>query len=101
MAIPRGTTPTHYFEVEIDLTNTEVLYLTYKQGSKIIVEKEKPDLTVTAEEVSVTLTQEETLAFSDKQDVEIQFRGRYPDGTAVESEILEVEVGRILKDGVI
>lgn len=101
MAIPRGTTPTHYFDVEIDLTNTEVLYLTYTQGSKIIVEKEKPDLTVTAEEVSVTLTQEETLAFSDKQIVEMQFRGRYPDGTAVESDIIEAEVGRILKDGVI
>lgn len=101
MAIPRGTTPTHYFEVEIDLTNTAVLYLTYKQGSKIIVEKEKSDLTVTPEEVSVTLTQEETLAFSDKQDVRIQFRGRYPDGNAVESEILEVEVGEVLKEGVI
>ena len=101
MAIDRGTTPTHYFDVDLDLTDAEVIYITYKQGSNTIIEKEKSDLDITPEHVSFKLTQKETLALKTSRDVEVQIRARFADGTAVDSNIMQSPVGRILKEGVI
>ena len=101
MAVDRGTTPVHTFHVSLDLTDAEVIYITYKQGSKTLIEKEKGDLEITAETLAFKLTQEETLALKSSQSVEVQIRARFPDGTAVDSNIMQSPVGRILKDGVI
>ena len=35
----RGTTPTHIFLTDIDLTDAEVIYLTYQMNGKTIMEK--------------------------------------------------------------
>lgn len=101
MAIDRGTTPVHTFLVDLDLTSAEVIYVTYKQGRNILIEKEKDDLDVTAESLSFKLTQEDTLALKTAEVCEMQIRARFPDGTAVDSNIMKAHVGRILKDGVI
>ena len=108
MSIPRGTTPTNYFDLPADLSETAVLYLSYAQSKVIVIEKEKPDMTFIENDegdypytISVRLTQEETLALNDEKPVDMQFRGRFPDGTAVESAIMRTTVDRILKDGVI
>ena len=78
MSIPRGTTPINYFTVPIDLSDAAVVYLTYAQNGKTVVEKEKEDITFTAEdetyEMSVQLTQVDTLAFCDKSPVDMQIR---------------------------
>ena len=50
MSIPRGTTPINYFTVPIDLSEAAVVYLTYAQNGKMVVEKEKDDITFTAED---------------------------------------------------
>lgn len=97
----RGTTPKHKFTVPIDLTSAAEIYITYKQANIVKVEKTKDDMTVTEELITLELTQEETLMFSAFENVEIQCRARYPDGTAVASNIHNVPVGRILKEGLI
>lgn len=96
----RGTTPTHIFNVNVDLSEAEVIYITYKQSDSIVVEKEKADCTVSGEAISVKLTQEDTLKFNTAP-VEIQIRARFPDGSAIASNIMQTTVTRILKGGVI
>lgn len=95
----RGTTPTHVFKTNIDLSDAEVIFITYKQQGKILVEKTIDDVTLTAEEVSVKLTQEDTLAFDEHSNVKLQIRARFADGTAVACPVIERPVGDILKEG--
>lgn len=96
----RGTTPTNIFNVDIDLTNAEVIYITYKQQNKVVIEKTKDDITVTTETLTVKLTQDETLKLTERE-VEIQIRARFSDGTALASNIIKTTANKILKDGVI
>lgn len=97
----RGTTPTHTFSTDVDLTGASVIWLTYKQGGKVLLTKEKDDMTVTAESIEVTLTQNETLTFSDNKGVEMQIRAKFPNGSAIASNVMHASVDKILKDGVI
>lgn len=59
----RGSTPTNVFDVNIDLTGAKI-YITYKQGNKIIVEKTGADIQVEQNRLTTRLTQEETLRFA-------------------------------------
>lgn len=97
----RGTTPTHTIAVDIDLRDAEVIYVTYKQGDKLVLELEKANLAIAENEISVTLTQEQTLAFGANRMVSVQIRARFHDGTAVASNIMQTTVSAILKNGVI
>lgn len=99
--IIRGTTPTNYFDVDLDLTEADVIYITYEQNDEVVFEKQKSDITITPERLSVELTQEDTLQLDDEYDVKIQIRARLSDGTAVASNIVKTNVSRVLKDGVI
>ena len=95
----RGTTPTHVFETDVDLTGAEALYVTYKQGG-VVVEKTLEDCAVTAESVTVELTQAETLLFqADGFRAQVQLRVKFPDGSALASNIIPVDVSHILKQG--
>lgn len=96
----RGTTPQNTFEVPIDLTTCDVIYITYSQYGATVFEIEKDDIEVSADKLVVSLTQEQTLALK-KGAVSIQIRARYPDGTAVASDIINTTTEEILKDGVI
>lgn len=97
----RGTTPTHVFKTSVDLSDAEVIYVTYRQGKKTIVDRTKEDLLVTDTELRLTLTQAETLAFSVSGQVEIQIRARFPDGSAIASQVIRTAANVILKEGVI
>lgn len=103
----RGTTPIHKFKPKtksgeaIDLTSAAVVYMTYKQAGKTVVEKTKDEMEITEDEIVIALSQEDTLAFSTLGDVEIECRARYPDQEAIASCIIKVPVCRVLKDGVI
>lgn len=97
----RGTTPRHTFTTDVDLTGAEVLYVTYKQGKETILEKEIRDVHITPDTVEFALTQEETLAFQECTRVNIQIRVRFPDGTAIASNIIDASAEKILKEGVI
>ena len=110
----RGTTPTHVFNVDIPLDNIAVLYVTYKQGKDIVLEKTLDDVEINAEEktISVTLSQEDTLKFKNtnfswlnpnqnKKDmmIQCQLRIKYNDDSALASNIMLLDVYDILKDG--
>ena len=96
----RGTTPLNIFTVDANLTTAEVIYITYKQGCQVVIEKDIDEIEVTANKLTVRLSQEDTLKF-DYREVEIQIRARYSDGTAIASNIIKTTVEHILKDGVI
>lgn len=96
----RGTTPTNTFTTDIDLTQAVVLYITYKQNHRVVIEKTLNDVTVTPEAIEVTLTQAETLKLH-VGDVEMQIRARFPDGSAPASQVMVAPVEVILKEGVI
>lgn len=106
----RGTTPTHIFETDLDLTTASEIYLTYKQkgaakgkcckaNTDVVIQKELADMEVEVDKVTVHLSQEETLRFSPDGSIEIQFRVKFPDGSAVASNILNTRAGVILKEG--
>lgn len=98
----RGTTPVNRFRCKgQDLTSVEVLYITYSQGGHTVLEKTLPDCEIEWEYVQLMLTQEETLLFSPDLNVDIQIRGRFPDGNAFATNIVSVKMGDVLKDGVI
>lgn len=95
----RGTTPTHVFETDVDISDAVVLYVTYKQGN-VIVEKTKEDCEVTSNSISVKLTQKDTLLFKvGNYKTEVQIRARFEDGTAVASNAIPLDVSPILKRG--
>lgn len=97
----RGTTPIHVFNVDTDLRDAEVVYVTYKQGSNKVLEKEKSQLTIGEKSIELKLTQQETIKFKKSLPVRVQIRARYIDGTAIASNIIETTVNDILKEGVI
>lgn len=97
----RGTTPTNVFTTDLDLTDADVVYITYKQGGETAIEKTKSDMTIEAEQITVELTQEDTLRLRSPATVQIQIRARFADGTAVASNVMTASVEQILKDGVI
>ena len=60
----RGSTPTHTFGTDIDLTTATTIEVTYEQNGKVVVKKQKSAMTVTSTSVSWTLTSADTLAMS-------------------------------------
>ena len=98
----RGTTPTHTFTVDLDLTTAQEIYLTYEQEQGLEVyeiEKTKADMEITADTIQVKLTQAETLKFNTTTKVKIQFRAIFEDGNAVASNIMTASADEILKEG--
>ena len=101
MKIIRGTTPTHTFENDLDISIIKELYITYKQNNRTIVEKTKDNCTITNGIISVKLSQSDTLKLSAKYDCDIQIRVKTTEENAPVSEIVTVKVVDVLKDGVI
>lgn len=97
----RGTTPTHTFETDIDLTAAEEIYLTYRQDKCNILELQMDRMEVTPEQIQVTLTQAETLMFKASKPVYIQLRVKFPGVPAIASDIINTMVQPILKEGLI
>lgn len=99
----RGTTPTISFKIktDIDLNDVAECWITFKSK---IGPKEKTfnisDLIINAENktIAVAMTQEETLFFNTGT-IDIQIRLRTADGLAYASDIKEIRMNKILKDG--
>lgn len=104
--IRRGTTPQHVFTLPRDLADVQLaaLYITYKQGGRIVMEKTLEDdgVSRSGAEITVKLSQEETLVFSaDGGIVSVQLRLRTAAGDALVSGVITMSVGDVFKDGVI
>jgi len=106
----RLTTPIHSFSFETDPSLYERLLITYKQGRKIVLEKEKDDLVIEERAdpqveriwiASFKLTQEETKAFNVNTPVQIQVRALMADGTALASEMYTIAIADVLNDEVL
>lgn len=108
MAIIRGTTPTLTFHIknnQIDLNEVAQVWITFKTkaGVKVVEQTyDREDVTIDTEEhtIELFLSQEDTLALTDKTML-LQMRMRLNNDLAYASSISEVEIGQILKDGVI
>lgn len=99
--IIRGTTPTNIFNVNVDLTDAEDIIISYAQKGNVVINKFIEDIDITEEALITTLTQTETLKLDAAYNVEIQIRALFDDGTAIASDIISVDVGKILYEGVI
>lgn len=96
----RGTTPTFTFNLPFDTSVIKKAYITIRSRG-IEVEKSKENCTLNGNTISTTLTQEETLALPKSLKAEVQLRVLTNDNKALATEIYEVEVAEILKEGVI
>lgn len=81
--ITPGTTPKHEFEfpVEINPSACEEFELIYAQCGRQVIVKHKADFVIDGQNATVSLTQDDTRAFSNCHDVEIEFWVKLGDGT--------------------
>jgi hypothetical protein len=105
--IIRGTTPTLVFDIDTELTLTDIveLWITFrtKLGTRLREKTftlDQVSLDDTKKTITLPLTQEDTLFFSDST-MQVQIRLRLENGLAYASDIVDTDIGRILKDGVI
>lgn len=98
--IIKGTTPTLKFTFDNIMTESICLaYLTIVQDKKLIIEKDITEATMDDGYIEWTLSQEETLMFNHISSLRIQMRYKLSDGFVGASDIKEVDVEKILKDG--
>ena len=96
----RGTTPVHTFTLPegVALDDFAVLFVTYAQGGRTVLEKNKDELVAADGGFRLFFSQADTLCFAPGP-VKIQLRGRFPDGKAVASDIISTTAQEVLKDG--
>lgn len=95
----RGTTPTFTFTLPFDCERITLLNLSFAQQGIVILEKDLKDCRMEKDTLQVGLTETETLLFDSKKGmVEMQLRIGCGD-TRMVSNIMQVSVSRILKDG--
>ena len=96
----RGTTPIHTFTLPegVGLDDFDVVYVTYAQGGRTVLEKNKDELESVQNGFRLIFSQSDTLCFSPGP-VKIQIRAKLHDGRAVASDIISTTALEILKDG--
>lgn len=96
----RGTTVYHKFHTNVDLRGSRV-YVTYKQKYRTVVEKTNKDIAINADSIEVALTQLDTLKMDVGKPIEVQIRYVTSDSEANASNIITMNIGEVLKGGVI
>jgi len=98
--ITRGTTPSG--SINVPLENPTEIWFTYAQNGKELFTIPKSRMTYDSvnNKWTFVLTEEETLKFNSEYLVQIQCRAKSNVGK-IASNILTMDVGAILKDGVI
>lgn len=99
MATIRGTTPTITFNLPFDVSEIRNCEVYFAQNDELLVTKEIEDCVLDGRTLSVTLSQEDTLAFDDDAKLEMQIRFVFTNGTVDATQIVKGKIGRILKDG--
>ena len=97
----RGTTPTLEFTLPFAVSELSEAWITIGQFGKSVIKRTLNECTVGDDKIIVKLTQDETLKLRVDDDTEIQIRALKPSGEALASEIITVDVKRILEEGVI
>jgi hypothetical protein len=96
----RGTTPTHIFTIPFETDLIKDVRVIYAQNSVVVVQKNISSCKLGDHELSVSLSQEETLKFDCTRPVEIQLKINMVDTSVVASNIMLVDVGKVLSDEV-
>ena len=96
--IRRGTTPTHSFTTNVDLTNASVIYVTYSQFGQTVIEENKNNMTVSSTGISVPLTQQDTLKIKAGARTSVQIRAGLANGRRIASNIIYLLVKDVLKE---
>lgn len=99
--ISKGCTCKNIFSLPFNENDISVLFITYQQNGKTVVEKVKDDCEFTDGHVSVLLTQEDTLKLLNESTVKIQIRLRLNDGSVTKSHVIETYTDIVLKNEVI
>lgn len=97
----RGTTPIHTFVLPFNVEAVQAVQVIYRQDEENILVLEKEDCTLSENTVSVRLSQEDTFAFNDAENVEIQIRVLTEDGEAMASDPMIVGCGRCLTEDIL
>lgn len=103
--ISRGTTPTLTFNIPSAIINKidegTILYITFQQVGKTVLEKTKDDVMIDTEKSTIyfDMTQAESLLFSFNLKIEIQIRIKFADEKAIKSSIITTTTDRLLKVG--
>ena len=91
----RGTTPTHIFNIPFEASTLYSARVVYKQGM-VEIRKEAEDITLSGNQIKVTLTQEDTLKFDHHLPVKIQLRVKTNTGKALSTKPRMVSVDECL-----
>ena len=97
----QGTTPTHTFNLPIDVSLVKNVRITYAQCETVVLQKEKGSCSFDGNSLQVKLTQEETLLFSCGSPVKIQLRIRTTGGDVLASDLIRVPCGVVLDKAVL
>lgn len=96
----RGDTPTITFtSLPCDSTDIEDVKI-YLYGSRKLV-FERDEIFIGPDILQITLTQEQTLSFSDSEEIQMQIRLKLKSGQAFTSNIMRTRFGEILEAEVI
>lgn len=98
--IRRGTTPTIHFTTTITQTDVSAIYLTFVQAGNIVLEKTIADVLWDATGLYVVLSQAETLSLNAGM-ASVQIRAKLNNSEATATQVLQLYVDTVLKDGVI
>lgn len=95
----RGTTPTFTFTADIDCTQLDLLWVTFKQQDEEVFTKELPDCVIDGNVIKVTLSEKDTLMFDHRKNpVKIQLRAGIGKIRTATDPMYTI-VKEILKDG--
>lgn len=99
----RGTTPVITFKLntDIDLTQISELYITFKSmTTEVSITKNECEIDDINKTISIRLSQEQTLKF-EAGVANVQIRLKVGTSRAYATSIKQIDIGRILRDGVI
>lgn len=99
--IPKGCTAVNTFSFPYTESETDVLFVTYQQNKKTVIEKEKADVVFQDGKINIYLSQEDTLALNNGSQVKIQIRAKLTDNSVVKSQVITAATDELLKDEVI
>lgn len=96
-----GTTPTHTFTIPFEKELITDLRITYTQKKKKILTKQLKDVEIVGNDINITLTQEETFNFKEKEMVFVQLKIKTVDGKVFNSDLILMRVEPALDNEVI
>lgn len=99
--IIRGTTPVIQCVLPFNASEITEAFLTVQQRGNTVLEKNIDDAVKDGTMLSFALTQEDTIKLDDRAQAEAQVRAKTTGGSALASNIVEISVRGLLKEGVI